>query len=49
MPVWLVVAAIGAVLAWLGFAGIGSLLIWIGVIIVVGALVMTVVSRRRHR
>jgi len=49
MPVWLVLALIGVVLAALGLAGLGSVLIWVGVFIALGGLGVGVLSWRQTR
>ena len=49
MPLWLILIAIGIILAIVGFAGVGNILIWIGVIILVIGLIGTLVGRRGSR
>jgi hypothetical protein len=49
MPLWLILIAIGIILAIVGFAGVGNILIWIGVIILVVGLIGTLVGRRGSR
>jgi membrane protein implicated in regulation of membrane protease activity len=49
MPLWLILIAIGVILAIIGFAGVGNILIWIGVIILVIGLIGTLLGRRGTR
>ncbi|WP_426566138.1 hypothetical protein ACPPVT_06150 [Angustibacter sp. McL0619] len=49
MPLWLILIAVGVILAIVGFAGVGNILIWIGVIILVIGLIGTLVGRRGSR
>ena len=39
MPLWLILIAVGIILAIVGFAGVGNILIWIGVISLVVGLI----------
>ena len=49
MPLWLILIAIGVILAIVGFSGVGNILIWIGVIVLVVGLVGILVGRGRSR
>jgi hypothetical protein len=49
MPLWLILIAVGIILAIVGFAGVGNILIWIGVIILVIGLIGTLLGRRGSR
>lgn len=49
MPLWLILIAVGVVLAVVGLSGIGEALIWVGVVVLVVGLVGIVVSRARGR
>ena len=49
MPLWLILIAVGVILAIVGFAGVGNILIWIGVIILVIGLIGTLLGRRGSR
>lgn len=49
MPLWLVLALAGVVLAALGFGGVGDILIWIGDVLLLVALVAIILSLRRSR
>ena len=47
MPLWLIVVAVGLILAIVGFSGIGEVLVWIGVAVLVLGLVGILVGRSR--
>lgn len=49
MPLWLILIAVGIVLAIVGFSGIAEFLIWIGVIVLVIGLVGILLGRGRSR
>ena len=49
MPLWLILIAIGVVLALVGFGGVGEVLVWIGVVVLVIGLVGLLLGRGRSR
>lgn len=49
MPLWLILVAIGLILAIVGFSGVGQVLVWIGVVVLVLGLVGIVIGRGRSR
>lgn len=49
MPLWLILIAVGIVLAVVGFSGVAEFLIWLGVIVLVVGLVGILLGRGRSR
>lgn len=49
MPLWLILIAVGVILAIVGFSGVGQILVWIGVVVLVVGLVGIVVARGRSK
>lgn len=49
MPLWLILIAVGVVLAVIGFSGVAEFLIWVGVVVLVVGLVGILLGRGRSR